>query len=187
MVCVSWEDAAAYAAWLSRRTGHAYRLLSEAEWEYAARGGTTSAYFWGDDADRGCGHMNGGDPTLQRGFPRWAEAMTKAQREGEKGARFLACEDGAVFTAPAGRYKPNAFGLYDMAGNAWEWVADCYQAGGYETLAPDGRAQAGGDCGKRRTRGGSWDDYPIDLRSARRTSALDPEPGAATRHPAGPS
>src|SRR5262249_7834856 len=93
VINVSWEDAKAYVAWLSQVTGKAYRLLSEAEWEYAARAGTTTRYSWGDDAvagDANCDGCGGG----------W-----KLQQ-----------------TAPAGTFKPNAFGLHDMHGNVWEWV-----------------------------------------------------------------
>ena len=77
VVCVTWEDAKDYVAWLSRKTGQSYRLLTDAEWEYAARAATTSAYFWGDDADRGCAWMNGGDPSLARALPPWTQAIAR--------------------------------------------------------------------------------------------------------------
>ncbi len=113
VVCVSWQDAKDYADWLSRISGHDYRLPSDSEWEYAARAGTTSAYFWGDDRDLGCGYANGCDQSMKRAMPAWYPAI------------YAACDDGAVTTTPSGHYRPNAFGLYDMIGNAWEWVEDC--------------------------------------------------------------
>ena len=163
-VCVSLIDAEAYAAWLSTKTGRAYRLPSEAEWEYAARAGTTSAFFWGASGDD-CAHMNGGDETLGRVYPAWSKVLAAARAKGEAGSRLVACEDGAGFTAPVGRYRPNGFGLKDITGNVWEWTLDCYQAS-YEATPTDGRPYVGGECKERRTRGGSWDDYPDDLRVA---------------------
>jgi formylglycine-generating enzyme required for sulfatase activity len=174
VVCVSWEDANAYAQWLSEKTHETYRLPSEAEWEFAARGGTTSSFFWGASADEACAFANGSDPSLVRALPAWIETVRRAQREGDTRAGILSCDDGSAFTAPAGRYRPNGFGLYDMSGNVWEHVADCFVGGGYESLAPDGRARDLTDCRQRRVRGGSWDDYAIDLRVARRTGALSP-------------
>jgi formylglycine-generating enzyme required for sulfatase activity len=104
---VSWDDANTYANWLAKRTGKPYRLLTEAEWEYAARGRTTPGAYprfrFGDDATDLCRYANGVD--------RPAAAP---------------CADGYAFTSPAGRYEPNAFGLYDMAGNAWQLTADCF-------------------------------------------------------------
>jgi formylglycine-generating enzyme required for sulfatase activity len=167
VVCVSWQDASDYAAWLTRKTGHRYRLLSEAEWEYAARAGTTTAYFWGDDADRGCVSMNGGDPSLARALPQWQEAIRKDRAAGFAGARLLACDDQSAFTAAAGSYRPNAFGLHDVSGNVWEWVEDCYE-NSYASLTTDGRARTAQACTNSVIRGGSWDDYPQELRSADR-------------------
>lgn len=155
VVCVSWQDAADYAAWLSRTSGHDYRLPSEAEWEYAARGGTATAYFWGDQRDLGCGHANGADQSLQRVMPPSWPAV------------YGACDDGALFTAPVGHYRPNGFGLYDMIGNAWEWVADCYVPS-YDSLSGDGAPRTAEGCEARIDRGGSWNDDPEDLRSASR-------------------
>jgi formylglycine-generating enzyme len=165
-VCVSWEDAKDYASWLTRKTGHTYRLPSEAEWEYAARAGTTSTYFWGEE-ERACLYVNGGDPSLLRALPVLHEYIAKDLRNGDKGARFVKCDDGSAFTAAVRRYQPNAFGLYDMIGNVWEWVEDCW----YEELPASGVAHVEDSCESRRTRGGSWDDYPEELRSARRSRA----------------
>lgn len=164
VVCVALTDAQAYAAWLSQKTGRRYRLPSEAEWEFAARGGTTTPWFWGTSGDD-CAHMNGGDETLAKGFPAWMGVVQAALKGGEAGSRLVACEDGAVFTGPVGRYKPNPFGLKDITGNAWEWTLDCYQPSYADTPA-DGRPYTGGECKEHRTRGGSWDDYPDDLRIA---------------------
>jgi formylglycine-generating enzyme required for sulfatase activity len=127
VVCVSWDDANAYAAWLSRKTGHTYRLLSEAEWEYAARAGTTTAYYWGNDAEQG--HAD----CFRCGTAWW----------------------GGKRSAPSGSFPPNAFGLFDMSGNVWQWVTDCYQDS-YAATPTNGDAATGGDCDYRVLRGGSW-------------------------------
>jgi formylglycine-generating enzyme required for sulfatase activity/predicted methyltransferase len=158
VVCVDWQDAADYAAWLARTTGHAYRLPDDVEWEYAARGGASSAYFWGNDADQACAHMNGGDERLARALPPWRDAVRRDLEAGYAGARLVPCDDGSAFTAAVASYAPNAFGLYDVTGNVWEWVAGCGDA------APE----SDGACAKRGVRGGSWDDWPMDLRLADR-------------------
>jgi formylglycine-generating enzyme required for sulfatase activity len=155
-VCLNWADANAYVAWLSSKTGKAYRLLSEAEWEYADRAGTTTRFWWGDKAEDMCANTNGGDLAMQRHFTSWPPVN---------------CDDGYVFTAPAGSFRANAFGLYDMAGNVWEWTADCYAP--YGVQPTDGRAYPGGDCGNRVLRGGSWGWGVVDLLSAQR-NALPP-------------
>jgi formylglycine-generating enzyme required for sulfatase activity len=164
VVCVSWNDAADYATWLARKTGRPYRLPSEAEWEYAARAGTTTTYYWGDSADHGCDYMNGGDVSMVRVLPRYRETIASEALRGEPGARLIECDDGAGFTAPVGHYRPNAFGLHDMIGNVWELIADCW----HEALPTDSDARTDPGCTTHRTRGGSWDDYPRDLRAARR-------------------
>ncbi|MCY4119752.1 MAG: SUMF1/EgtB/PvdO family nonheme iron enzyme, partial [Acidobacteria bacterium] len=153
VVCVNWEDAQAYVGWLSEETGEAYRLPSEAEWEYAARSGTTTRRHWGDDADDGCAYANGADRTAKRRFDNWTVAD---------------CTDGVVWTSPVGAYQPNAFGLHDALGNVWEWVEDCWHDD-YDGAPRDGSAWTrGGDCGRRVLRGGSWVSYPRFLRSALR-------------------
>ena len=124
VACVSWNDALAYAAWLSDKTGHLYRLPSEAEWEYAARGGVASSRYWGDDSSMQCDFANGANDSTD--FP-WSESLG------------VECDDGYVGTAPAGTYKPNSFGLYDMMGNVWEWTQDCWNAS-YDGVPVDGTA-----------------------------------------------
>ena len=160
VVCVSWNDAVAYAGWLSEQTGQRYRLPTEAEWEYAARAGSRQRYFWGDDPDAGCAYANGGDQSLAGRFPRAVNIMH--------------CDDHAVYTAPAGRYQPNGYGLADMLGNVWEWTEDCWHDD-YTGAPGDGSAwlgASGGDCARRVLRGGSWSLEPRNLRSAYRYGGL---------------
>ena len=152
-VCVSWTDATAYAGWLTRKTGIVYRLPSEAEWEYAARGGTRTARHFGDDASRQCQYANGADET--------------ANRQGAGLVPAASCRDGYLETAPVGRYEANGFGLHDVLGNAWEWTRDCWNDG-HGGASSDGRARERGDCARRVLRGGSWSSYPRFLRSAHR-------------------
>ncbi|MDH7973234.1 formylglycine-generating enzyme family protein [Sphingomonas sp. AR_OL41] len=149
-LCVNWDDANAYVAWLSAKTGARYRLLSEAEWEYAARGGTTTARWWGDDVAALCTHANGGDRNYAATMP------------ADKGAN-LGCSDGFARTSPVGHFPPNPFGLYDMLGNAWQWVADCF------TPVPGAPAPPG-PCAGRSIRGGSWHNGAASLRPAVRFS-----------------
>jgi formylglycine-generating enzyme len=152
VACVSWEDAQAYVAWLNTRVpGAGYRLLTEAEWEYAARAGGTDAYPWGADPQAGCTHMNGVDRTVLAEYPTWVA---------------IACSDGALKTAPVGSYQPNAFGLYDMIGNVGEWVLDC-TATSYQALPARGPYDPPG-CDRRIVRGGSWGSMIPNLRTADR-------------------
>jgi formylglycine-generating enzyme required for sulfatase activity len=144
VINVSWADAQRYVAWLSRITGKTYRLLSEAEYEYAARAGTQTAYPWGDDA--------GSDNANCAGC----------------GSRWDATQP-----APVGSFAPNRFGLYDMAGNVWAWVEDCLHED-YGGAPIDGSAWMSRDCGYHRLRGGSWASVVDELRSANRgRSATD--------------
>lgn len=112
VVCVNWEDAQAYAVWLSRKTGGNYRLPTEAEWEYAARAGTAASRFWGADPAKACGHAN----VYDRAAERTREAPYDA----------FPCDDGFAEAAPVGSFKANGFGLHDMIGNVREWVQDCW-------------------------------------------------------------
>ena len=142
---ISWEDAKAYAAWLSAKTGKTYRLLSEAEWEYAARAGTSAAYPYAD----------GLSPT---------KANYDASTDGSGPS-----DVNRQRTVPVGSFLPNAFGLYDMQGNVSEWVEDCWNDE-YTAAAPtDGSAWVEGDCKGHVVRGGSWEDSATELRSAART------------------
>jgi sulfatase modifying factor 1 len=152
-VCVSWADAQAYVRWLSRKTGKGYRLLSESEWEYAARAGTTTRRPWGDVAEAGCAHANIADATARRIVP----GITLG----------TACDDGHAYTSPAGTYHANAFGLHDMLGNVWEWTADCWSESHVGAPA-DGSARMDGDCSYRVLRGGSWSNNSDGIRSAHR-------------------
>ena len=138
VINVSWNDAKEYVAWLSNATGKTYRLLTEAEWEYAARAGTTTAYSWGNDVGKGNANCDGCGS-------QWDNKQT----------------------APVGSFKANTWGLYDMHGNVWEWVQDCYKAG-YAGAPTDGSSISVQNCGTRVRRGGSWYDYPGSLRAADR-------------------
>ena len=156
VVCVSWADARAYAAWLSGQAGAPYRLPSEAEWEYAARSGTAMQRYWGNGAIGQCAHANGADRAAAVRFADWPGA---------------GCDDGVSYTAPAGSYAANGFGIHDMLGNAAEWVADCWRSSYGGTQPRDGAPRgSGASCGLRVLRGGSWASSPDDLRSAFRES-----------------
>jgi len=161
VVRVKWQEAVAYADWLSNKTGLRFRLPTEAEWEYAARAGKTNSRTWGDDPNQACRHANIYDETARKVKPfNWAN---------------YPCEDGYVAVAPAGKYAANAFGLHDMLGNVAEWTCSEYDsayAGGETRCAPR-NATAGG---RRVLRGGSWSDYPGLVRFAYRFPAA-PEYG----------
>lgn len=138
VINVSWKDAHAYIDWLNRKTGKKYRLLSEAEWEYSARAGTTTVYYWGNDVGlnhancHGCGSLGGKKKTV-----------------------------------PVDRFQPNAFGLYNMLGNVWEWTQDCWNDS-YNGAPANGGSWNKGDCSLRVNRGGSWLYGPSEMRAANR-------------------
>ncbi|NOS89612.1 MAG: formylglycine-generating enzyme family protein [Methylococcaceae bacterium] len=141
VINVSFDDAIAYTRWLSAQTGKNYRLPSEAEWEYVARAGSQTAYWWGDKVGSnhavcdGCGSQ-------------WDNKQT----------------------APVGAFKANRFGVYDTAGNVWEWTQDCWHDS-YNNAPNNGSAWLAandGECNRRVVRGGSWEDYPQYLWSAKR-------------------
>ena len=138
---VSWDDAQAYVKWLSDSAGKEYRLLSEAEYEYGARAGSHTAYPWGDEIQL------------------YRKAMANCYDCGN-------ARDGEQ-TVPVGSFAANAFGLYDMVGNAWAWAEDCWNEN-YEGSPTDGSPSTSGDCSRRVVRGGSWSNHPYGLRSANR-------------------
>lgn len=160
VVCISWNDAYDYVQWLSNKTGFTYRLLSEAEWEYADRAGTTTPYYWGTTASH-----------------EYANYGT----DSASGKGFVSGRDQWIDTSPVGSFPPNAFGLYDMNGNVWQWVEDCYSAT-YSNLPDDGspyRENVSIDsankfewmllknaCSFHIVRGGCAADSPLLLRSA---------------------
>jgi formylglycine-generating enzyme required for sulfatase activity len=158
VTCVSWEDANAYVTWLSQHTGRRYRLLTEAEWEYAVRAGTTTTRYWGDDAEKSCDYANG------------ADRSTASRVPGADGWYVADCDDRHAYTAPVGSYRPNAFGLYDMLGNVEEWTQDCW-VGNYRGAPTDGSAVIAGDCFLRSVRGGSWLDAPVGVPAAYRVGS----------------
>jgi formylglycine-generating enzyme required for sulfatase activity len=162
MVCVSWWDAVAYAEWLSETTGHTYRLPAEAEWEYAARSGTQTAYSFTGDEDNACAYANVSDISAKAAVPAW---------------NAVNCDDGIGFgTAPVGSYLPNGFGLHDTIGNVWEWQADCYRDS-FEGAPTDGSAWGnGGLCNAVLDRGGGFSNiFPGHLRTANRSKAPSPD------------
>lgn len=171
-VCVSWHDAQAYVGWLSEKTGHAYRLPTEAEWEYAARAGADTIFPWGDDIGDGCVHANiydvDGAPVGFSGFVSASSDETLVSLD------HAACSDGHLGAAPVASYRANAFGLYDMIGNVWEWTQDCYEAPYPANVPVDGSAfETEGSCKRRSVRGGSWITSPFRIRPAWR--GRDPE------------
>ena len=148
VVCVSWNDAQAFIEWLNGETGGSYRLPTESEWEYAVRAGTTTKYHFGNDESRLCRYGN------------FADRSTNFDWRNES------CSDGVgERTATVGRYQPNSYGLYDMHGNVWEWVGDCWNES-YSGAPSNGSAWENGDCNQRVLRGGSWGIPPAYLRSA---------------------
>ena len=142
VIKVSWKDARSYVSWLSSKTGHSYRLLSESEWEYVARAGTVTPFHFGETISTSQANYDG-DYTYGSG------------RQGVDREK----------TVSVGSFSPNAFGLYDVHGNVQEWTQDCWN-GSYSGAPGDGSSWERGDCSKRVLRGGSWDNYPWLLRSA---------------------
>lgn len=138
IINLTYQDIQDYLKWISKKTGEVYRLPSEAEWEFAARAGTTTAYWWGD----GVGKNNA---NCRRCASKWS----------------------GHGSAPVGSFKPNPWGLYDMNGNAWEWVGDCWTA--HHVATPvNGAARMDGNCKEPVIRGGSWYYFPKLSRSAYR-------------------
>ena len=140
VLILSWLDTQEYVRWLSRVTGKSYRLLSEAEWEYVARAGSTTKYHWGDylGTNKANCHLCGSQ---------WDNTIT----------------------APVGSFEPNAFGLFDTAGNLFEWVEDCWNDS-YRGAPADGSTWTSGDCSERVLRGGAWAVGKFNVRSSDRLS-----------------
>jgi formylglycine-generating enzyme required for sulfatase activity len=155
---VSAADAEAYAAWLSKQSGHRYRLPSEAEFEYALRAGSDTLYPWGDGAapPAGAGNFTGALDRSPRGRA-WSNA-------------FPGYGDGHWGAAPVGSFQANRFGLHDMAGNVSEWVTDCWHDG-YRRAPADGAAWVNPGCRTKVIRGGSWASSPTQTRSSWRAPA----------------
>ena len=175
VVCITWYDANDYIGWLNKKTGKTYRMLSEAEWEYSARAGTTSAYYWGDTASHEYANY-GVDTAYGIGYAKGRDKWLYT-------------------TSPVGSFPPNAFGLYDMCGNVNQYLADCFQES-YINLPTDGSAYKAntvlkmtGDlssmtgtnsCSYRMVRGANFGDPPQMLRSAYRNWA--PGPGTTLKN-----
>jgi formylglycine-generating enzyme required for sulfatase activity len=146
VINVAWDDAQRYVAWLSKMAGKTYRLLSEGEWEYAARASTQTAYSWGNEIGKRNANCNN-----------WGSKWDYRQ------------------TAPVGSFAANAFGLYDMHGNVGEWVEDCVSSD-YNGAPADGSAwTVGANCNGRIYRDGSWNLAPNRLRSAIRSGGSPAE------------
>lgn len=152
-VCLDWKDARAYIDWLNKKArverpalgarAGPYRLPSEAEWEYAARGGTTTARWWGDGLGHGNANCNG-----------------------------CGSEWDYNTLSDVDAFASNPFGLYGMLGNAWQWTGDCWHPS-YVGAPGDGRAWTGGACDKHVVRGGAWNNLPVFVRSAARSGASE--------------
>jgi formylglycine-generating enzyme required for sulfatase activity/serine/threonine protein kinase len=151
VTCISHQDAQAYIEWLNRKTGKHFRLPTEAEWEYAARAGTETVRYWGDNAEEACRYANVADQSAKQAFPGW---------------RIHNCNDGYIYTAPVGSFIANRFGLHDMLGNVWEWTCSAYTDNGYDQAehpcSTDAKSQ-------QVYRGGSWGSRPSGVRSAGRS------------------
>jgi formylglycine-generating enzyme required for sulfatase activity len=156
VVNVSWNDAIAFCAWLNRVEGHTYRLPTEAEWEYACRAGTTTKYVGGDDPETLATYGNVADGTAKEKHPEWTT---------------ITARHGYIYTSPVGQFWSNAFGLYDMHGNAWEWCSDRY-APDYYKRSPVDDPQGDAEASARGCRGGGWfNRFPRLCGSASRSSA----------------
>ena len=154
VVCISWDDAKAYAEWLGVKTGHNYRLITEAEWEYVVRAGTQSERFWSENPADACRFANVADATGR----------------GSLGLESVFdCRDRFAGTAPAASFQPNPFGVHDLFGNAEEWVLDCWSET-YRNAPNSGIANTSGDCDRRVVRGGSWFNGVDAIRSTARAA-----------------
>lgn len=154
VACVNWDEAQAYVAWLNSQTDRGYRLLTEVEWEYVARGGDAlnHVYPWGNDQAKGCTSANASDQTMQAKY-------AGVDKSGYKVFDPMECADGWLNTSPVGSLAPNGFGVYDIIGNVAEWIEDCYSAS---------REPVEGTCAKRLIKGGSWGTLAHNVRIAER-------------------
>ena len=150
VTCISWEDARVYTQWLSRKTSQTYRLLSASEWEYIARDGGRAEEVGRTPPEAACTAGNVADLDAAGQYPGW---------------QVVNCSDNYVHTAPVGSYTANALGVFDLTGNVFEWVGDCWNDD-YKAAPTDGSAWNGGDCRRRVLRGGSWFSRPQYLRAA---------------------
>lgn len=158
VIHVSWNDAQAYAKWLSARTGKKYRLPSEAEFEYAARAGTKTRFEWGDgNPKRVYANLTGDGDRSPRLHRSWAKAFPRYS-------------DGYWGPAPVGSFPPNKFGLQDIDGNVSSWVEDCWHEN-YTRAPADARAWVNPGCAERVVRGASWGSAPDQARTAYRLAA----------------
>jgi formylglycine-generating enzyme len=164
VVWISWNDASAFCKWLSEKEGEQYRLPTEAEWEYACRAGNSTRWVFGDNPEELGKFANIGDISTSARF-KWFGSANKA-------------EDGFPITSPVGQFKPNAFGLFDMHGNAWQWCLDWYKTDYYlesPTDDPTGPGHGYRARGYRVLRGGSWLSHPWECCTAYRSFQLPTE------------
>lgn len=166
VVCVSWNDATAFLDWLNRAAERPFRLPTEAEWEYAARAGSQSVYPWGTAPGDACRHANIADATPWPSPPGGGASPAGGWKSPD------GCSDGFFFTSPVGSFEPNAFGLFDMIGNVWEWGLDCWSPD-YENAPSTSQAWMSGDCSRRINRGGAWANTLEDFRVSNRYSNLE--------------
>ena len=160
VACVSWHGATEFVEWVSEKTGFNYRLPTEAEWEYAARAGTQTVAFWGDDLDHACGYANFAD-----------------KASGYQAGEAAPCAEAVRpdWTAEVGSYRPNLWGLYDMAGNAQEMVQDCWSPG-YDITPRDGSPMRQSGCQLFSARGGDYEMLHVSMRASERlTFGYDPQ------------
>jgi len=160
VVNVSWEDAEAFAKWLSQSSGQMYRLPTEAEWEFATRAGSSDSRFWGNNPNEACKYANVADLTAKKYREKWT---------------VFNCDDGYQVAAPVGSFLPNGNGLYDVLGNAWEWCEDVYNSEAYTRL-PKNNPVYEGSGEYRVMRGGGWSNGPLGIRSSHRVG-LSPDFG----------